>query len=207
MIERNIIVERGKPLFIQLNGDTARELRKDLYDRLHGFCPVLQIPIPFEQIVLDHKHKRKTDPIGPNGGGLVRGPLDFRVNSLEGIFLKKFKKSGLLGLIKYSDLLRGIAEYVDNPICPQYYIYPSEKPPADKLSKRDFDLICKWYRFAYPKRKKQPQYPPSGIKIKRVSVPGKSGKVERRAYKAKLSPKWIKMLDQAIKAKKKGLIK
>ncbi len=207
-IERNTIlkIERGKPLFIQLNSETAKQLRKELYDKMRGYCPVLQIKIPFDKMVLDHKHKRKSDPIGPYGGGLVRGSIDFRVNSLEGIFLKKFKKSGLLGVIDYPLFLVRLAYYLTNPNCPQYYIYPSEKPPAEKLSKRDFDLICKWYKITYPRRKKMLQYPPSGIKISKISLPGRSGKVERRSYKAKLSSKWIVMLEKAKEAKNQGLI-
>lgn len=207
-IKRNtdLEIERGKPLFIQLTSDTARELRLFLWGKANGICPILHTKIAFKSIVLDHKHKRKTDPIGPNGAGLVRGILDFRANSLEGIFLKKFKKSGLLGKISYIVFLRRLADYLEHPECPQYYIYPSERPPGRKLSKRDFDLICRWYKIAFPRRKKALQYPVSGIKIKKVKVPGKVKKVTRRSYRAKLSSKWALMLDKAKEAKKQGLI-
>lgn len=195
-IRRNLTIQRNKPAFIQLNNETAGELRKRLHYEANGICPILLRVIPYKKAVLDHKHKRKADPIGPNGDGLVRGFLDFRVNSLEGIFLKKFKKSGLLGEISYIDFLRRLADYLEGPCCPQYYIYPSEKPKAAKLSKRDFDLICKWYKAVYPNRKKMPIYPPSGIYKKLVKVPGK-GWVDRYSYKAKLSPKWERMLKDA----------
>lgn len=195
-----MIVKRNAPIrnpakYIQLNSETAKLLRKELYDEFQGVCPILKMEIPFDQAVLDHKHKRKTDPIGPNGDGLVRGFLDYRANALEGIFLKKFKKSGLYGVVPFETFLVNLAAYLCNIPCPQIYIYPSEKPKLPFLTKRDFDLITKWYKAVYPRRKKMPQYPPSGIKKKKVKVKGK--KRIRRRYKARLTPKWEKMLKQA----------
>ena len=60
---------------------------------------------------MDHKHRLKSEKIGKDGKGLLRGVLDFRANSFEGRVLKLYKRSGLLGLIDLPGLLRNTADY------------------------------------------------------------------------------------------------
>ncbi len=200
-ITRTLMITRGTPAFIQLNSDTARILRKELYDEANGICPVLKMAVPFDKTVLDHKHKRKADPIGPNGDGLVRGLLDYRVNSMEGIVLKKFKKSGLYGIIDFRDLLYALADYLKQPLCPQIYIYPSEKPKASIMTKPMYNQIVKYWKKMFPRsRKGCPPYPPKWIKVKK----DKDGNIKRK-YNAKLTTKWARFLDEAQLLKSKGV--
>ena len=129
IIKRNPpIVKRNRStiVFIQLNEVMTNSLcgfRVKLYNDQKGLCAILKTPIPFEKLVMDHKHKLKTQIPGPRGRGLIRGLIDFRTNSLEGIFLRKFKKSGLLGEIEFTDYLRSLADFIDNPPCKQIYIH------------------------------------------------------------------------------------
>jgi len=120
-------------------------------------------------MVVDHKHKLKANPAGPNGDGLVRGAIDRFANALEGKITNNWKR---MGLGKYTDLptyLRNLADYLENPPCEQKYIHPSEKPKVKKLGKRVFNKIAKLYAEEYPKRKEL-TYPKSNKPTKQIKL-------------------------------------
>ena len=198
------VIKRNRPtiVFIQLNGlstDGICGIRAKLYQEQKGLCAILKTPIPFDKLVLDHKHKLKGQKPGPRGRGLIRGLIDFRANSLEGIYLKKFKKSGLLGEIGFTDYLRALADYVDDPPCEQIYIHKNEKIKLPIFKKTEYNRIVKYYKEAFPRSKKIPPYPPSGIK-----KVGKKKKGQKQKYKyvARLTPKWQTLLDMVNKIRK-----
>jgi len=194
MIKRNFTKvnrNRAPVKFIQLNGKTAKILKKKLYMESGGCCPILRKSIKVRDSVLDHTHKLKSQRPGPLGRGLVRGAIHFQVNSFEGVILKKYKRYGLTEMMPLPDLLRSIADYLEDPPCPQRYIYPTEgeKAPFFKIS--EYKRIVKYYFIMFPRRKKIPQYPPSKIKI--------VGKNKKKKYVARITPKWQKLLDMANK--------
>lgn len=175
---------------IQLNSDTARALKKRLWIQAGGKCPILKKHVKVRDVVLDHKHKLKTQECGPHGRGLVRGAILDQINGFEGMVYKKYKRQGLHDVMPLPDLLESLAAYLRNPPCPQIYIYPSEKPKAPTFGKREYNLICKYHKIKYPKRK-VPEFPKSGIKLR-----GK-GKNRKKVYRAKLSNKWQLLIDMA----------
>lgn len=197
MIKRNprIINRTNLPgELIQLNSETAAILRGILYTQQGGKCPILKQKISFDDIVLDHKHKLKAELPGSDGKGLVRGCIDFRVNAFEGIILKKYKRQGLTKLIALPELLRNLADYLENPTCQQIFIYPSEKVMAPFLKISEYKRIVKYYKIMFPRRIKIPPYPPS--KIKKVGKK-KKGQKQKYKYVARMSNKWQKLLDEA----------
>lgn len=150
---------------IQLTVASAKELRHKLYQDQNGVCPLLGIRIPEEDAALDHKHKRKADPCGPNGDGLVRGMLSFRSNSLEGKITNAWKRQFGYDETKHPislpNFLRNLANYLENPPCEQIYVHPSEKLKPPKLPVSMFNLVKRYWKELYPKRK-LPKFPKSG---------------------------------------------
>lgn len=150
---------------IQLTAASAKELRQKLYAEQQGICPLLGIWIPEDEAALDHKHKRKSDPVGPNGDGLVRGCLSFRSNSLEGKITNAWKRQFGYDATKHPitlpNFLRNLANYLENPPCEQIYVHPTEKLKAPKLQASMFNLVKRYWKELYPKRR-LPKFPKSG---------------------------------------------
>lgn len=119
----------------------------------NGICPILKKEVPYDKIALDHKHKKKSDPAGPNGDGLCRGVVQMQANALEGKIINNFKRLGLEKHIDICSFLRNLADYLEQPPIPQIYIHPNEikKQPGFKMTW--FKKLNKQYREKYPKRK------------------------------------------------------
>ena len=158
---------------LQLNQKDLRPLKEKLHNAQDGICPLLKIKVPLDQMVVDHKHKLKANPAGPNGDGLVRGAIEFRANALEGKITNNWKRYYSADESKHpislSDYLRNLADYLENPPCEPKYIHPSEKPKVKKLGKRVFNKIAKLYKEEYPKRKEL-QYPKSCKPSKQIKM-------------------------------------
>lgn len=153
--------------YIQLTQKETKELRKKYWIKQGKKCAILRQKISFEDCVIDHKHRKKSEKIGVDGKGLCRGVLHYQANSLEGVILNKYIRYGLHKFISLPDFLRNLAHYLENPIIPQKYIYYKEKPKPKKLGKRDYNRIKKYYFKLYPKRRKIPVYPKSGKMTKK----------------------------------------
>lgn len=144
----------------QLSTKSAQDLRKEYWERQGKKCPVLDTEISFEDSTLDHMHRTQDDPYGGSEWlGLVRGVLHYQANSWEGKCYNAFKRLGLNKHISFSEALRNLAEYIDNPSVPYGFIYYSEAPKIkrNKLGKRDYQKVIKHYKNVYPKRKKLPE--------------------------------------------------
>lgn len=124
-------------------------------------CPILNQEIEYENAVFDHKHRTKSEKVGEDGKGLLRGVIHNQANVIEGKIAKLYKRYGLHKLIPLTDLLRNIANYIESPPMIEEYIHPNERT-YKKIGKRDFNLICKYYFEMCPNRKKLPIYPKSG---------------------------------------------
>lgn len=150
---------------IQLTQVSAKELRLTLHLAQNEICPLLGIWIPPEDTALDHKHKRKSDPCGPNGDGLVRGVISFRANALEGKITNAWKRQFGFDETKHPislpNFLRNLADYLENPPVEQIYIHPTEKLKRPKVNKNQFNLVKRYWKEMYPKRK-YPTFPKSG---------------------------------------------
>ena len=145
---------RRKKRLIQIENKDKEDFRKKWHYKQNSICPLLKIKIPFDNIALDHKHKRKKDPVGPNGDGLIRGVLQMQANAMEGKIINSFKRLGLGKYIKLPDFLRNLADYLEDPPIPQKYIHPNEIPKKLILSRQSFNQLVKVYSKKYPNRKK-----------------------------------------------------
>ena len=155
---------------IQLNSRDIKTLRKRLYLEQERKCAILKKAICWEETSLDHKHKLKHQTPGPNGRGLIRGVLHLQANSFEGKVAKIYKRYGLHKMIPLPELLRNLADYLENPPCPPMYIHPKEKAQVKKLGKREYNQIVKFYKHKYPNRRYTPKYPKSGKLTKELQL-------------------------------------
>jgi hypothetical protein len=132
-------------MLIQLKHKQLKELRERWHKEQNGVCPILKVPIPLDQMVIDHQHKLKAELADETGKGLCRGCIDRFANALEGKISNNFKR---LGLNKHTDLpsfLRNLADYLeDNKIhTDEKYIHPNEAPPKPKLKKSNYNKLVK----------------------------------------------------------------
>lgn len=146
--------------FIQLKYKDVKILKEELHKKQSNICPLLGVEFDADEMVLDHKHKRKDDPIGIDGDGLVRGAVHKFANRLEGKVSKFYVRYAFGRHIDLPSLLRNLADYLENPPCDQKYIHPTEKKKEKKLGKRVFNKIKKEYSLRNPK-KKELEYPAS----------------------------------------------
>ena len=121
----------------------------------NNICPILKIELTEETSVVDHKHRsKKSDEINEENGGLIRGVINRFINSYLGKIENNYKRYGLHKYISLPDLLRNIADYIENP--PLYkdkLIHPTEKIPEKKIGKREFNNFKKFLVNKYPNRK------------------------------------------------------
>jgi|SRR6056297_642919 len=140
------------------------DFRKKQWENQGRTCPILKQEIPFENSVVDHKHKRKDEPYGgPEKKGLIRGVLHFQANVMEGKIARLYKRYGLDKFIDLPTLLRNLADYLENPPVQSLYVHPSEIPKENRpnLKKVDANRVYKYWHKMYPKRKR-PELPKSG---------------------------------------------
>jgi hypothetical protein len=154
--------KKAEVKLIQLKSGDIKGLRKKLFKAQGDCCALLKKKIEWKDASLDHKHKLKHQKSGPFGRGLVRGVLHVQANSFEGKVNKAYVRYGLHKFIELPELLRNLADYLENPPCPQKYIHPSERDAAIKLGKREYKKLVKFYKQKYPNRKYVPLYPKSG---------------------------------------------
>ena len=145
--------------------------RKEQYEKQGKICPILKQHISLDYAVVDHKHKRKSDPVNKDnsGGGLVRGVIHSSCNQVEGKIQNAFKRFGLERHISLPEFLRNLADYLENPPAEQIYVHPNEWSPkkAPKLYQRDYKLVCKYWHLISPKSKTLPEFPKSGTVTKK----------------------------------------
>ena len=153
-----------KKKYIFILQKELKTFRQKHYKLQNGCCPILQQQIKFEDSVVDHKHKRKDEPYGVDGKGLIRGVLHFQANVMEGKIARLYKRYGLNKFIPLPDLLRNIAAYTEAPVKEPYFVHPSAIPKIKKrkLGKRDTKRVFKYWEIMYPRRK-LPEIPASGM--------------------------------------------
>jgi len=113
-------------------------LREKQWAIQKGICPILKIKIDYKDAVFDHKHKNKSEQIGEDGKGLLRGVIHFQANSWEGKVTNAFKRYGLHKFgISLPEALRNLADYIECPPLKEKIVHPNERSKAKKLGKRE----------------------------------------------------------------------
>jgi len=159
-----------------INHRELAELRKTQYEKQGCTCAVTGLPYSLEDCVFDHRHKRRDEPLGgPDKLGLLRGVIGNKINVFEGKLYRMFKRYGLVDEIPLPDLLRSLANYIENPPIKEKIVHPDERPKRKRLSIPDYKLVCKYWYAMYPRRQKFPDYPKDNI----------------------MSPRWIDMIEEA----------
>lgn len=164
---------------IQIKQKDLKHFRKRILKVQKGICPILKLPLVYEDSVVDHLHKRKAEVPGIDNKGCVRGIIHRFVNAFEGSIYKKYIRSGLAEAITLPELLRNLADYIENP--PMFtrklrYIHPKEEMKEKKkdLGILAYNRVLKYWGVLHPKRN--------------VPLQSKSGKITK---------KWQEYIDEA----------
>jgi len=106
---------------------------------------------------LDHQHKRRrSDPNGEHGNGLVRGVLCSACNCLEGKVWNVNQRHGR-DHTRLPQLLRRLAAYYEEGWYP--FVHLNEKPKAPKVSKQQFNRLIKAMKQHNEHQQKQHKLP------------------------------------------------
>ncbi len=148
--ETNKAIENND--LIEMSQKDILILKNYLHSKQNNICPLLNVNISLKDMALDHKHKLKALEASSDNGGLVRGAIEFRANALEGKIVNGWAR--LFGSdiskhpISLPNFLRNLANYLENPPCPQVYIHPNEKTDKRiKASKKDYNKIVKYWNY------------------------------------------------------------
>lgn len=161
-------------MFTQLSQNDIIVLKKKLWLQNDKKCPLLNTEIPFENMVLDHIHKLKSDDISEQKG-TIRNAIERRANALEGKITNNWKRyfgsDESKHPIPLPDFLRNLANYLEAGAYfdGSYYIHPSEKVKLPNVSKSNYNKLSKEYAKTNPK-KKLPEYPKSKKLTKSLEV-------------------------------------
>lgn len=172
---------KNQDKLIQLKQSDLPILKKKMYDEQNGICPILGVKVPLEDCVVDHCHRTKTEKIGENGKGLVRGCLSRQANSWEGKVVNSFRRYGLHNWnVDICDALEGLLNYLR--YSKTNFIHPTEKPKEPKIAKVSYNNLVKEIK-KRNKKEKIPEYPKSGKKTKRLAELFDKYKIEVKYYK------------------------
>ena len=163
--------------YIQVKDSELPALRLSFLESQQFKDPITDLPLKFEDSVMDHKHKEYSNqPIGENDAGLIRAALSRKVNSFEGRIFNAFKRDGLDKdcNLTLPQILRRLADYIETPA--SNYIYPTEKPKSLLISIMQYKKLMKAYNSKYPKRNFEKNHP----------IP----------FKGKLNESFIKLLEE-----------
>lgn len=121
-----------------LNSESAKILRNKLLIE----NPVCSLCLKnIENPVLDHKHAKKSENIGENGAGLVRGVICRECNIFLGKMENNYKRYKIENL---SEFLLNASKYLAKE--PLEYVYPSEASKLKTiLTKSAYNKIIKDY--------------------------------------------------------------
>ena len=172
---------------IQLEANQTSEFRKRIHEQQGMICPICKQYTEHIDTTLDHQHKlRKSETIGNNGAGLIRGVLCRACNTYEGKIWNNFTRLGFHKKgIGRAEFLRNLADYYDRGT--YNYIHPSEKPKSATMGIRLFNRINKAYKVKYPNRKEL-EIPKSAI-IRKGVRKGQIGKW-------KITKKWENLIKE-----------
>ena len=165
-MQNNLIVMKQKDIKL---------LKEEIWLENNKICPLLEVEVPLDKMVLDHIHKLKSEEASSQKG-TIRNAIEFRANALEGKITNNwrryFGRDESKHPIDLPSFLRNLADYLEEGAykCEDsnFYIHPSEVKKEPKLSKRNFNKLKKLYKES-GKRAKFPEFPKSGkctVKLK-----------------------------------------
>jgi len=145
----------------RLKQSEIKEFKLELLKQQGFVDAITGKPLNPENAVLDHQHRqKKTDEVGIDGAGLIRGVIDSQVNCAEGKIFNALKRyCGITTTKERIEFLEKLIAYYKKGTLP--VIHPSEKIPEPKVSKKNYNKLKKEFSLKYPK-KKFPPYPKSG---------------------------------------------
>jgi len=162
----------------ELKQKDLNPLRAQLHNEQNGICPILKQQFDVSEMVIDHQHKyKKSDPNGVDGAGMVRGCIQYQANVIEGKVSNAYKRYGLHKFISLPDLLRNLADYLEQENLP--YIHPDEVEKPKKLMKSSYNLL----KSSYNGKAKFPAYPKSGKITKPLERLFEAYKIDPQFYK------------------------
>jgi hypothetical protein len=144
----------------QLEQKDLKKIRVFYHKQQKNTCPILKQEFPVDDMVVDHKHRKKSTKIGKDDCGLVRGVIQRQANVIEGKISNAYVRYGLGKFnVSIPEFLRNLADYLENPpLLEKRLIHPNEKSKLKKLKKTSFNKLKKMYDGNI----KFPQYPRSG---------------------------------------------
>lgn len=152
---------------VNMKTKDIKPLKEKIWKENGKICPILGKPIPLDKMVLDHKHKLKSE--APDEvRGAIREALEFRTNALAGKIENGFKRFGLDKIPDYDlpTFLRNMANYLENgSYCEEtedskiYYTHPREVQKREKVLISRWKRITKYYLDVHPRKKKIPKKP------------------------------------------------
>lgn len=136
-------------------------LKKELLEKQGFKDAITGKDLDLNDSVLDHQHKlNKSQELGEDGAGLVRGVLDRQVNMAEGKITNALRRfCGITTTADRIEFLEKLIEYYKQGTTD--IVHPTEVPKLPNVSKRNFNILKKQYSAKYPK-KKTLEYPKSG---------------------------------------------
>lgn len=170
---------------IEMKHKDIKELKEKIWLKNNKKCPVLDVEIPLEKCVLDHKHKLKNEEPGIDDKGLVREVLEFRINAFFGKIENNFKRLGLDKEFDLPTILKNGAEYLERGAFidenGNKYIHPKEVKKKPKLKKSSFNRLEKVLK---QEGKKVPKY--TGNYTKVLEKLFKKYEIEPEFYEGKI---------------------
>ena len=142
-----------KKTYIQLEAKDTTSFREAIHDEQDKICPICKHFTEHKDTTLDHQHKlRKSEPIGKDGAGLIRGVLCRVCNTYEGKIWNNFVRLGFHKKgIGRAEFLRNLADFYDSGTYD--YIHPTEKPKIGTMGVMILNRINKAHKLKYPNRK------------------------------------------------------
>lgn len=143
----------------QLKTSDIKSLRTEILKEQNYKCAICGKKLTVEDSVLDHSHKySKSDIIGQDGRGLIRGVLCNACNLIEGKTANAITRyHGKLTVEERIKFLENLITYYRQGTKP--YIHPTEAVPQKNLSKKNFNKLNKQYVLKY--NRKPLEYPKS----------------------------------------------
>lgn len=142
----------------QLKSGDISHIRDTILEEQNNKCVLCNNEITEDTgVSLDHQHMKKSETIGEDGAGLVRGVLCRACNVWEGkIWNNTLRYRQPKDVQDRIEMLQALIDYYkkDN----YELIHPSERPKERKVSKRNYNKVKK----VYEGRRKFPEYPKSG---------------------------------------------
>jgi hypothetical protein len=150
----------------QLKSSDISKVRSEILEDQHGKCALCNVEITDSTgYSLDHQHKLKSEPCGPDGAGLIRGVLCRACNVLEGkIWNNTQRYMQPKNVQDRIDILLDLVEYYKKGAYP--LVHPTEAVREPKVSKRNYNKLMK----GYTGKKKFPEYPKSSKLTKSLSA-------------------------------------